>query len=159
MNKHFATLLLISLAFFSFCPAASAADPGKPTQTKIEDAPQTAKSKPLPVAVELEGTDTIGAKLAFQLKETFNASSLFSLTDKEEPKIKLLISTTPEFSERPSVGSAYSVVWVYYERSSTFASVLTREVGTVTLEDVPALVVRLAERTSGLGARYGYLFE
>mgnify|MGYP003606992501 CR=1 FL=1 len=57
------------------------------------------------------------------------------------------------------MGSAYSVTWVYYERSTSFASLLTREVGTVTEADVPALVARLVERTSGIGTRYSYLFE
>ena len=159
MYRPYVSLLLAAIVALCLFGTAFAAEPNKPVQTKIENTPAAPKSAPLPVAVELEGTDTIGAKLAFQLKESFNGSSLFTLTDKEQPKIKLLISTAPEFSERPAVGSAYVVVWVYYERSTAFASLLTREVGTVTLDDVPALVTRLVERTSGLGARYGYLFE
>ena len=111
------------------------------------------------MAVELEGTDTIGAKLSFQLKEILNTSSLFSLTDKEQPKIRLLISTAPEFPSRPTVGSVYCVVWVYYERSTSFNSYLAREIGTVTMDEVPALAARLAERTSGLAAKYSYIFD
>ncbi len=159
MFKRLAALVVVPVFLFLLGGAAVAAEPGKPVQTKIEDSSSTAKAKPLPVAVELEGTDTVGAKISFQLKEAFNTSSLFTLTDKEQPKVKLLISSVSEFSERPAVGSAYSVTWVYYERSTSFASLLTREVGTVTEADVPALVARLVERTSGIGTRYSYLFE
>ncbi len=159
ISRRLAALVLAPAFLICLSGPAPAAEQSKPAQTKIEDTPAPAKAASLPVAVELEGTDTVGAKLAFQLKEAFNGSSLFALTDKEQPKIKLLISSVPEFSERPAVGSAYAVVWVYYERSTSFASLLTREVGTVTTEDVPNLVTRLVERTSGLGARYGYLFE
>ncbi len=121
--------------------------------------PGTKAANATPVMVELEGTDTIGAKLAFQLKETFNGGSMFAVTAKDTPKIRILITTEPEFASRPSVGSAYSVIWTYYINSASFSSYLASEVGTVDADGVNDLAARLAERTSGIMAKYAYIFD
>ena len=42
--------------------------------------------------------------LATRVKETLNSSNLFSLTDKDTPKIRILIATQPEFKDRPGRG-------------------------------------------------------
>ncbi len=146
----------------SFAPGA----PGASVALAAEAAPKAVADKPAPhvdravqVAVELEGTDSLGARLAFRLKDTFNASSLFVLSEKDAPKIRVLLSTTPEFPSRPSVGSAYSVVWVFSQSEGTLRHYLAREVGVVTAESVEDLVAHIAERTDGISVRYGYLFQ
>lgn len=166
----FALLLQLTLFHAQPCaaadakpaPAAAAAKPAAspPPAPPAPQVPQAqAKTDATPVAVELEGTDTLGAKLSFQLKEVLNSSTLFNLTDKDMPKLRVIVSTTPEFSSRPEVGSAYAVVWVYYERATAFTSYLASEVGTVSAEGVTDLATRLAERTSGLAAKYSYIFN
>ena len=71
-----------------------------PVANAVPDSPATVADRSSPVNVEHEGTDTIGAKLAFDLKELFNSSSLFTLSEKDEPKLQVLISTAPEFPGR-----------------------------------------------------------
>ena len=140
--------------------ASAEANPKADTGTgKQLEAKSAIKADATPVAVELEGTDTLGAKLSFQLKEVFNSGTLFALNDKDTPKLVVFISTTSEFPSRPEVGSAYSVVWVYSERSSVLSNYLAHEVGVVTPEGVADLAARLAERTSGLAAKHSYIFS
>ena len=159
------SLFLIAAALLpQFLPLSGIA--GNGLALAAEAAPKAVADKPAPnvdravqVAVELEGTDSLGARLAFRLKDTFNASSLFVLSEKDAPKIRVLLSTTPEFPSRPSVGSAYSVVWVFSQSEGTLRHYLAREVGVVTAEGVDDLVAHIAERTDGISVRYGYLFQ
>lgn len=157
----------LAIAFLLFmalpvCAAESApakATPAEMKNTPVEPAVPQASGPATPVFVELEGTDTIGAKLSMQLQEIFNSGTLFHLTAKDEPKIRILISTKPEFASRPGVGSAYTVIWLYYERATAFNSYLTSEIGVVSAEDVPGLAMRIAERTTGIAAKYAYIFK
>ena len=112
-----------------------------------------------PVAVEYEGNDSIGSRLATRVKETLNSSNLFSLTDKDTPKIRILIATQPEFKDRPGVGSAYAVVWVFSQSENILRHYLTREVGVVTPDEINGLAAKLVEETDSLATRYGYLFQ
>ena len=84
--------------------------------------------------MELEGTDSIGARLGMRLKEAFNGSNLFSLTDKDMPKMRLLVSTQSEFPGRPGVGSVYSICWTFTQGEGYLGYLLAREVGTLTYE-------------------------
>lgn len=153
-----AAFFALALALVLAVPAL-AADAGKPAGPPIADKPAvTQADRATPVMVEHEGTDTLGAKLAFQLKGTFNTSSLFALTEKDAPKLKVLISTTEEFPSRPHLASAYSVVWVFSQGEGTLSFFLAREVGLVSAEDLNALVTRIASRTDGIAAKYAYLF-
>ena len=109
-----------------------------------------------------EGTDSIGARLGTRLKERFNQSNLFTLNDDEEkdmPKLRLLVSTAPEFPGRPGVGSVYGVSWVFSQGKGYLGYLLAREVGTVNYDDLDALVDRLVERTDGIAAKYGNLWK
>lgn len=92
-------------------------------------------------------------------KETLNSSNLFSLTDKDTPKIRILIATQPEFKDRPGVGSAYAVVWVFSQSENILRHYLTREVGVVTPDEINGLAAKLVEETDSLATRYGYLFQ
>ena len=93
------------------------------------------------------------------LKEAFNGSNLFSLTDKDMPKMRLLVSTQSEFPGRPGVGSVYSICWTFTQGEGYLGYLLAREVGTLTYEEIDALVNRLVERTDGLSVKYSNLWK
>lgn len=156
MRTLFRTLLVCGLAAVLALPAfaAPSADPVTPLPNK----PAQAQERHTPVAVEYEGTDSIGSRLSTRVKELFNSSNLFSLTEKDTPKIRVLISSTPEFSTRPEVGSAYCVVWLFSQSEATLRHFLVREVGVMTPGEVNDVAARIVERTDGLAVRYGYLF-
>ena len=141
---------LIVPAFAADAPKGDAAIPDKPTRMTERNTP---------VAVEFEGNDSIGSRLATRVKETLNSSNLFSLSEKDTPKLRILIATVPEFPSRPGVGSAYSVTWLFSQSEATLRHFLTREVGVLTPEEVNDLAAKLVEETDGLATRYGYLFQ
>ncbi|MDL2209434.1 hypothetical protein LJC26_01330 [Desulfovibrio sp. OttesenSCG-928-O18] len=146
------------VAVFCISPSAFAAQPtvGSP----VADKPANVKvDRTTAVMVEHEGTDTLGAKLAFQLKGTFNASSLFTLTEKDAPKLKVLLSTAEEFPSRPNIASIYSLTWAFSQGEGTLSFLLAREVGLITAEELDALILKIAERTDGIAAKYSYLFS
>ena len=156
---HFMHVLfrfLIVVAALSFAAPALAADTGNQS---IPDRPARVAERSTPVAVEFEGTDSIGSRLSTRIKESLNASNLFVLTEKDTPKIRILVSTVAEFPDRPGVGSAYSVIWLFSQSESTLRHFLSREVGVLTPDDVDGLAARIIERTDGIAVRYGYLFQ
>ncbi|BAV92538.1 hypothetical protein [Candidatus Desulfovibrio trichonymphae] len=135
-------------------------------------APQSGKSAPdkpeknidriTMISVQPEGTDSIGARLGTRLKERFNSSNLFTLNDNEEkdtPRLLLLLSTSPEFSGRPGVGSIYSVCWVFSQGKGYLGYLLARDMGAVNYEEIEAVVDKLAERTDAIAAKYGNLWK
>ncbi|WP_165177178.1 hypothetical protein [Desulfovibrio sp. ZJ369] len=131
---------------------------GKPTPDK----PEKGVDRVTVISVQLEGSDSIGARLGTRLKERFNQSNLFTLNDDDEkdmPKLRLLLSTAPEFPSRPGVGSVYSVCWVFSQGKGYLGYLLARELGTVNGDDMDALVDKLVERTDGIAAKYGNLWK
>lgn len=141
-------------------PAAAQGNATADTAAAGQMAVRTAiKADATPIAVLHEGTDSLGAKLSYQLKEIFNSGTLFALNDKDVPKLQVTISTAAEFPSRPGVGSVYSVVWLYTERSSVLSNYLAHEVGVVSADTLSDLAARLAERTSGLAAKHSYIFN
>jgi hypothetical protein len=141
-------------------PAGAAANPAADTDSAAQLAARAAiKAGATPVEVELEGTDALGAKLAFQLKDLLNSGTLFLLSSQDVPKIRILLATAAEFPSRPEVGSVYSAIWLYYEKPTSFNSYLAREVGVITPAGAEDLAARLAERTAGIAAKYAYIFE
>lgn len=166
--------LLCSLALFIALSFLLAPPPSYAAQTSVapqgNPAADTATAKPLgtraaikaeatPIAVMHEGTDTLGAKLTYQIKEIFNSGTLFNLNDKDVPKLQMFISTSSEFPSRPGVGSVYSVVWVYSERSTVLSNYLAHESGVVSGDNLSDLADKLAARTSGLAAKHAYIFN
>lgn len=153
MHRFLQTLVLLA----SVCLAmpAFAAD----TATPVADKPQPAVARSTPVAVDFEGNDTIGSRLSTRIKESLNSSNLFALSEKDTPKIRIMLTTVPEFQDRPGVGSAYAVIWLFSQSENTLRHFLMREVGVVTPEQVNELAARIVERTDGLAVRYGYLFQ
>lgn len=157
MKRSMCMLVAALCLAAAFALPALAADPKD--KAAVPDKPAQAAQRSTPVAVEFEGTDSIGSRLATRVRELFNGSNLFSLTDKDMPKIRLLISTKAEFPSRPGVGSVYSVVWVFSQSESILRHFLVREVGVLTPDEVDDLAAKLVERTDGLAVRYGYLFQ
>lgn len=152
----------LAASCFSASPvsAAQAAAPqaGKP----VQDAPQKNVDRTTVVNVQIDGTDSIGARLSTRLKERFNQSSLFRLNADEErdaPELRVLLNTAPEFPSRPGVGSVYGVCWVFSQGKGYLGYLLAREVGTVNADDLDALVDKLVERTDGIAAKYGNLWK
>lgn len=117
------------------------------------------KAAAAPIAIEHEGTDTLGVRLAYLLKENFNAGTLFALNDKDQPKLQLLLSTFPEFPSRPGIGSVYSAVWIYSEGANVLSYYLARENGLITPEAVQDLADTLAARSAGIAAKHAYIFS
>lgn len=155
-----AAALALSLGCLSPSLAVQAADAGMPQAGKAQaDKPVKTQVRVTSVAVVNEGTDSIGARLATRLKETFNQSNLFVLNEKDEPKLQLLIMTQPEFPGRPHVGSVYSVCWVFKQGEGYLGFLLSREVGTLNMEEVDELVAKLVERTDGIAAKYENLWK
>ncbi len=146
----FALSLLLAMAM----PAFAAEEKAK----EIADKPAKVLDRSTPITIEHEGSDSLGAALNMRLKERFNESNLFSLQEKDMPKFRILLSTVPEFEDRPYVGSAYSVVWVFSQSDGTLRHYISREVGVLTPADIDALVTKILEKSDGLAVRYAYLF-
>ncbi|MDR3319928.1 MAG: hypothetical protein LBS77_03090 [Desulfovibrio sp.] len=153
--------MFLGAAALSPNAAQSAVQQATQTAKPIQDKPEKGVDRVTQVSVQLEGTDSIGARLGTQLNDRFNRSSLFSLTTegKDAPKLQLLLTTSPEFSGRPAVGSIYSVCWVFSQGSGYLAYLLARDMGTVSYEDIEALADKLVERTDGIAAKYGNLWK
>ena len=161
MVKAILSLLLLASLI---CPAQAAlaapAPSGQPQPAApTPDKPAQVNARVTPISVELEGTDSTGSRLGMRLKEAFNASNLFLLTEKDAPKMRLLVTTQPEFPGRPAVGSVYSLCWTFSQGQGYLAFLLGREVGTVSPEEIDGLVARIVERTDGLGVKYADLFK
>jgi hypothetical protein len=149
------------------CGNALAADAGssaggrtqQPPAKAQPDTPAALETRSTAVAVIHEGNDSIGARLATRLKETFNASNLFRLEEKNVPKMRLLLNTAAEFPSRPGVGSVYSVIWIFSQSDDHLSYLLAEDLGVLTMDGVDALTYSLLERTDGIGVKYGYLFK
>ncbi len=126
---------------------------------KLAEIRAAMKAGATPITVEHEGNDSLGAKLVMLLREQFNTGTLLVLNDADVPKLQVLISTAPEFPSRQAVGSVYSVIWVYSERSNVLSNYLAHESGILTPEDIDSLASRLASRTAGLAAKHSYIFK
>lgn len=158
-------LCALGLAILCSSDADAAAPPTQATQQAgkpTADKPEKGVDRVTVINVQLEGSDSLGARLGMRLKERFNQSNLFTLNDDEEkdiPKLRLLVSTVPEFPGRPVVGSVYSVCWVFSQGKGYLGYLLGRDLGTVNAEDLDGLVDKLIERTDGVAAKYSNLWK
>lgn len=152
------SLILCHSVALSHAAQTPAAQPGKP----VQDLPATVNKREILVNVQVEGTDSIGARLSTKLKERFNQSNLFRLNsdeDKDTPELRLLLNTAPEFPSRPGVGSVYGICWVFSQGKGFLGYLLAREIGTVNMDDLDGLVDKLVERTDGIAAKYANLWK
>ena len=139
------------------CAGAALAE--KQDASSLPDKPAAVPDRNVSISVLHNGEDSLGAKLASELKNALNLSSLFKLTEEDEPKLRLLLKTAPEFPSRPAVGSVYSLVWVFSRNADSLEHFLAHETGVLNLEDIPGLVARILERADGLSVKYAYLFK
>lgn len=156
--------LFLYVFFLSFADLPFAATPAASPQAgkPVQDAPRQTTDRTTIVSVQVDGTDSLGARLATRLKERFNQSSLFRLNSDEEkdtPELRLLLNTAPEFPSRPSVGSVYGVCWVFSQGKGYLGYLLAREIGTVNADDMDSLVDKMVERTDGIAAKYSNLWN
>lgn len=152
--------MLVSGAVFAAEAGTAAGGKVQQAPTKAQpDTPAKLEARSTPVIVIHEGGDSIGARLATRLKESFNASNLFRLEEKNAPKLRLLLNTVSEFSSRPGAGSVYSITWIFSQSDEHLSYLLARDLGVLTLDEVDALSYRLVERTDGIGVKYSYLFK
>ncbi len=147
-------VLLVMVALFCIAPRAFAAE----AVSALPNTPQQEELRNTAVAVEFEGNDTLGSKLSTRIKELLNASNLFALSNKDVSKLRIVITSVPEFPSRPDVGSAYSVVWLFSQSEATLRHFLMQDVGVLTAQDLERVATTIIERTDGLAVRYGYLF-
>lgn len=139
--------------------AAPAPDSGTAKVQAPQDKPAKTDSRVTVVSVTLDGSDSVGARLGMKLKEAFNSSNLFSLSEADSPKLRILVDTKSEFPSRPGVGSVYSVTWVFSQGEGYLPFLLSKEIGTLTMDEVDGLVARLVGRTDGLSVKYGNLWK
>ena len=154
-------LLLLGLALPQALAANAPATPAAP-QKPVPDKPEPARDRMTVVSVQADGTDSLGARLTTRLKERFNQSNLFSLTDeqgKDGARMVILLSTAEEFPSRKGLGSVYAVCWTFSQGNDYLNLLLGREVGTVGNDNLDALVDKLVERTDGIAAKYGKLWK
>lgn len=163
MSRRFQCILPLFAAFLALSLWAAA--PGhaqdEPQPTTIEDTPAQAANATgkTTVAVVHGDVDQLGTRLAFLLKERFGASPLFDLSAKDEKKIKVILTTAPEFPGRPQLGSVYAAVWIYSASDAVLTHYLASEAGTIDAATVEATAEALAARTAAAAEQYAYLFE
>ena len=81
------------------------------------------------IEIEHNGADTIGRKLAHQVKERIGASYIFRLTFNNEPKgMKMIINTAePELSEKDIC--IYSIVLTFKSKGQNYPLYIWSDVG------------------------------
>lgn len=161
MSKLILSLVAVCALLFpaSGALAAPAPDANAMKAQAQQDKPAKTDSRVTMVSVVLDGSDSIGARLGMKLKEAFNGSNLFTLSEADSPKLRVLVDTKSEFPSRPGAGSVYSVTWVFSQGEGYLPFLLSKELGTLTMDEVDALVARLVERTDGLSVKYSNLWK
>ncbi|WP_027367829.1 hypothetical protein [Desulfocurvibacter africanus] len=147
---------------FAGIPNAQAQEvsPQRPGSTPRAVPEAEKESSPrIPVIVEHAGSDPIGIRLAFALKETFGKSTLFRLAVGEEKKITLRMATKAEFTDRPGLASGWAVIWLFTEQSDVLGFYLESDLGFTGREDLGDVAVSVASRTEEIAKRFSYLFE
>lgn len=119
---------------------------------------QETKVTGTPVLVEHTGSDILGARLAFALKEILARSAQFRVTAGNEKKLLVLLGTKEEFPGRPGLGSVYTAVFCYSESEATLKYHLDNTGGVVQADGVDDLARLLANRTAEVAARFAYLY-
>lgn len=156
-------LLLLLLLLLAPAPAARAGDPAgnssvaAPANATVT-APAPRPGRVVPVDVQHTGSDQLGPRLALELRERLNVSSLFVLTPADAPKLKLVLRTMEEFPGRPGLGSAVGVAWVFSGGAGLLAHHLDGMVAVTDAAGVAALVSAIAARTGEVADGYAYLF-
>ncbi len=153
--------LLIVFVLFSGIAIAQTTSNSGATPVAIPDSPRTTDedAKKIPLFIEHSGSDVVGIRLAYQLKEMINTSSRFNLKLDDGKKIVLAIETNNEFGDRPKLSSVYSISWLYSSKDGALKYYLTSDVGIVDRETVAETVEALLTKTDRVANTYSYLFD
>ncbi len=112
-----------------------------------------------PLAIKAYGTDPLGQKLAFLLKENFNKSSFFIPAGKKEKRIILRVDTLNEFSGRPGLSSVYVFTWLFSESEETIPYFLENVIGTLRASEMEECVQKILVQTTSLMEKFDYLLQ
>lgn len=158
------SIIFVLCVIFSCSGLALAQEANQPLAAPKEDipdkpAPAEQRERKIVVTVEHDGADNVGGRLAYHLKELFDRSSLFTLSTKDERKIKVILRTKEEFPGRPNMSSAYAVVFVYSETEGTLKYLLASDIGFVHSASVKEDAEVLAGKAHDIYSKYSYLFE
>lgn len=135
-------------------PAPQAAAPADAGNAKSDNA----AGKKTPIAIEHDDNDTVGARLAYRLKELLGRSSLMQPTNKDEKKIVIILKTKEEFPGRSGLSSIYSISWLFSSKEGALKYFLTSEAGIVDNADIDQIAETILGKTDKLASTYGYLF-
>lgn len=149
--------LVLAVASGALAQGPSPQRPGQAPRTAAQ--PQEENGPRIPVSVEHAGSDPIGIRLAFALKEAFGKSPLFRMATAEEKKISVRVTTKAEFVDRPGLASGWSVIWLFTEQSDVLGFYLESDMGFADRDVVSDAAVALASRTEEVARRFSYLFE
>lgn len=162
----FIALTFMLLGFPVLAETQDNSTPGisKPVQEQTaepgpETAPDADSSGRFPLDILSRGTDQSGTLLSYKLKEEVITSKLFELKVSDKKKFVLHVLTQPEFPDRPSIASQYSIVLVCQEDAGTLAYYLNHYQGQVHTEGVTAEMQKILEWTYANLKRYHYLLE
>lgn len=161
-----AALLLTLLLLFSAslqaqnatAPAARQDNATSETQQRVTErtSPDT---KETPVQIRHDNTDQVGRRLVFHMRERFNQSGLFRLSDREEEKIILHVKSQTEFPDRPGMSSIYAITWTFSYGGDVLSNYLQSRTGIAGTEGLESLAEEFVARTYEISNRYSYLFE
>jgi hypothetical protein len=158
--KHLLALI-VATAVFACAGAAGAqqapeAKISPPIEKKDEKKPASGKRSP--IVVEHTGSDPVGLKLAYVVKEMVNNSNLFTLTTKDEKKIVLVLATKEEFADRPKLASVYGLCWLYSAKDGSLRYYLANASGVVDAQSVEDAAQAILSKTSATADSFAYLF-
>lgn len=182
--RSLAVVVLLLLTFLLPCgpvlaqqAPAKAAETGQKPEAKAEQKPPKAEAKAeakseakaekkrevpdaerVPVFVEAVGEDVLGQRLVFELREALRTSAGFRLAKAGDKALRMRVAAVPEFKERPQIGSAYAVTWLFSEGGNVLSYYLESGLGLVDETRLKGEAQSLAARTDELAGRFAYLF-
>jgi hypothetical protein len=156
MRTLFAAAALVLLLLV---PSAGPAQEEAPKNIPDTPTDVTEETRKTPVSVAHLGSDNIGSRLTFHLKELLAKSELFSLSIEDEKKVRLEVRSMQEFEERPNTTSVVALAWLYSENEGTLKYYLDGEVMLIHSATVREQAEEIMAHTQTLSAKYGYLFE
>lgn len=157
-----AILLVLALSTLAAGPALAQAKAPAPQAAPTQDNAAAPKAdqggRKIPVAIEHDDGDPLGARLAYRVKELLGRSSLMQPTSKDEKKIVIVLRTKEEFPGRPNVASIYSIAWLFSSKEGSLKYFLTSEAGVVDVPGMDQTAETILGKTDKLATTYGYLF-
>jgi len=135
-------------------PAPKAAPPADAPQKKNPEA----TAKRAAITIQHSDSDPLGERLAYRLRELLGQSSLMRLSNTDEKKIVIVLSTRDEFPGRPNLSALYAVTWLFSAKEGSLKYFLTMETGIVDATTLDQTAETILGRTDKLATTYGYLF-